>query len=241
MKIYPNLSRLRETEILKHIWELSIWPRWKKSENCKQNSPRENIQCSFLTFFKHKPFYITPPTDLEIESCLCIQCKNVYLLLRRNITYRGLKNLMKLGSSVIWQKGESQNGGNKNTKHAKFSEKWTFFTSWYAHQICLFAILPMSSVTKFIKNDPKKDIKNFSESDDAIIMFLKQRLSLLRKMVKLHCIHEQLVLIKKTRFSILWKSYCRKVKVISVIDLILTTFRKFFHWYVRHSQENTLS
>ena len=25
--------------------------------------------------------------------------------------------------SVIWQKGESQNGGNKNTKHAKFSEK----------------------------------------------------------------------------------------------------------------------
>ena len=31
-------------------------------------------------------------------------------------------------SSVIWQKGESQNGGNKNTKHAKFSEKRTFFT-----------------------------------------------------------------------------------------------------------------
>ena len=32
-------------------------------------------------------------------------------------------------SSVIWQKGKSQNGGNKNTKHAKFSEKRTFFTS----------------------------------------------------------------------------------------------------------------
>ena len=31
-------------------------------------------------------------------------------------------------SSVIWQKGEYQNGGNKNTKHAKFSEKRTFFT-----------------------------------------------------------------------------------------------------------------
>ena len=31
-------------------------------------------------------------------------------------------------SSVIWQKGESQNEGNKNTKHAKFSEKRTFFT-----------------------------------------------------------------------------------------------------------------
>ena len=36
-------------------------------------------------------------------------------------------------SSVIWQKGESQNGSNKNTKHAKFSEKRTFFTPWYAH------------------------------------------------------------------------------------------------------------
>ena len=27
------------------------------------------------------------------------------------------------GSSVIWQKGESQNGCFKKTKHAKFSEK----------------------------------------------------------------------------------------------------------------------
>ena len=29
-------------------------------------------------------------------------------------------------SSVIWQKDESQNGGNKITKKAKFSEKRTF-------------------------------------------------------------------------------------------------------------------
>ena len=32
-------------------------------------------------------------------------------------------------SLVIWQKEESQNRGNKNTKHAKFPEKRTFFTS----------------------------------------------------------------------------------------------------------------
>ena len=32
-------------------------------------------------------------------------------------------------SLVIGQKGESQNGGNKKTKHAKFSEKRTFLTS----------------------------------------------------------------------------------------------------------------
>ena len=30
-------------------------------------------------------------------------------------------------SSVLWQKSESQNGGNKNTKHTKFFEKRTFF------------------------------------------------------------------------------------------------------------------
>ena len=37
------------------------------------------------------------------------------------------KSLQNFFSSVIWQKGESQNGCNKNTKHAKFSEKRTFF------------------------------------------------------------------------------------------------------------------
>ena len=32
----------------------------------------------------------------------------------------------KMTSSVIKQKEKSQNGGNKKTKHAKFSEKWLF-------------------------------------------------------------------------------------------------------------------
>ena len=36
-------------------------------------------------------------------------------------------------SSVIRQKGESQNGCFKKTKHAKFSEKRTFLTSSHAH------------------------------------------------------------------------------------------------------------
>ena len=36
-------------------------------------------------------------------------------------------------SSVIRQKGESQNGYFKRTKHAKFFEKPLFFTPWYAH------------------------------------------------------------------------------------------------------------
>ena len=40
-------------------------------------------------------------------------------------------------SSVIRQKGESQNRSSKKTKHAKFSEKRTFLTSWYALLFCL--------------------------------------------------------------------------------------------------------
>ena len=37
-----------------------------------------------------------------------------------------------LNSSVLSQKGESQNWCFKKTKHAKFSEKWTFVTPWCA-------------------------------------------------------------------------------------------------------------
>ena len=39
----------------------------------------------------------------------------------------------RINSSVMRQKGESQNGCFKKTKHVKFSEKRTFFTRWYAH------------------------------------------------------------------------------------------------------------
>ena len=47
--------------------------------------------------------------------------------------------------SVIRQKDKFQNGGNKKTKHAKFSAKQTFFYSWYTQvrfEICPFALLP---------------------------------------------------------------------------------------------------
>ena len=37
-----------------------------------------------------------------------------------------LNNFIENISSVIRQKGESQNGGNKKAKHAKFPEKPTF-------------------------------------------------------------------------------------------------------------------
>ena len=83
-------------------------------------SLRENVHCSFSTFFKYKPIYITPLTEREKETCLCIKCQNAHLLLRVVKTYYDLKNLMKY-----------------------------------------------SPVTQCIKNDRKKDVKNFPESDDT--------------------------------------------------------------------------
>ena len=51
-------------------------------------------------------------------------------------------------SLVIRQKGESQNGCLKKTKHAKVSEKRTFLTPWYAH-VCVSGGKKCSFFEKF--------------------------------------------------------------------------------------------
>ena len=56
---------------------------------------RDNIQFSLSTFFRYKPFYITPLSEREKESYLCTKCQNVHLLLQRINTYRGTQNLSK--------------------------------------------------------------------------------------------------------------------------------------------------
>ena len=44
--------------------------------------------------------------------------------------------LINFYSSVTMQKGKSQNGCFKKTKHVKFSKKQIFLTPWYAHIFC---------------------------------------------------------------------------------------------------------
>ena len=61
-------------------------------------------------------------------------------------------------SSVIGQKGESQNGGNEKTKHAKFSEKRILLTPWYAH-VKKLNIYPLGRVKKPAKNYGLKNVK----------------------------------------------------------------------------------
>ena len=56
---------------------------------------RDNIQCSLSTFLRYKAFYITPPSETEKESCICMKCQNVHLLLQEIKTYRSTQNLSK--------------------------------------------------------------------------------------------------------------------------------------------------
>ena len=50
-----------------------------------------------------------------------------------DVTMKTTKNMgrLKFKSSVIRQKGQSQNGCYKKTKLTKFSNKETFLTPWY--------------------------------------------------------------------------------------------------------------
>ena len=58
---------------------------------------------------------------------------NLFEALGDSIKFVNDDEKFKDNASVIRQKGESQNGWFKKTEHAKFSEKRTFLTPWYAH------------------------------------------------------------------------------------------------------------
>ena len=75
-KTYTRAQRLIYTEAIRKL-------------HAKFLPLRENVHCSFSSFFKYKPFYITPPKEREKESCLCIKCQNAHLFLI------GIKNYIK--------------------------------------------------------------------------------------------------------------------------------------------------
>ena len=60
------------------------------------------------------------------------------------------------------QKGESQNGCFKKTKHAKFSLKQTFLTPWYAHvhAILRFALSPTNNIQNIVVNNKNDRAKH---------------------------------------------------------------------------------
>ena len=55
-----------------------------------------------------------------------IYCVFIFLFLKKR--FPNISGIVFVQSSVMWQKGKSQKGGNKKTKRVKYSEKRTFLT-----------------------------------------------------------------------------------------------------------------
>ena len=80
-KVYVKASRMVYTKSTRKLYEMY---------KCKMNS-----HITFSTFYKYKPSYVKPPTEREKESCLCIRCLNIHLLLDGINIYRFHNGLAK--------------------------------------------------------------------------------------------------------------------------------------------------
>ena len=89
-------------------------------------------------------------------SKLTICVKSICQVVNSDVSFIGFKHIIEdfrgskkeNNSSVIRLKGEFQNGGNKKTKHAKFSRRLAFLTLWYSHVRLRFALLPYYQQTE---------------------------------------------------------------------------------------------
>ena len=98
----------------------------------------ENISSDTPIFLDRSDFLCLYWTILKCISRLKLQSHvdlNLMTLSDSRIFQERMLSHWTLNQSlpVIRQKGESQKGCYKKTKHAKFSEKWTFLTPWYTH------------------------------------------------------------------------------------------------------------
>ena len=59
----------------------------------KNDFSSKHVPVSLTTFFKFKPFYCILPSEKEKQSCVCINCQNLHLLLKAVNRYRTSKNL----------------------------------------------------------------------------------------------------------------------------------------------------
>ena len=79
-------------------------------------SETHDIQISFPTFCRLKPFYITPVTMKEMETCLCVVCCNnncEYSAIRRNVKLDLPRSLSEyLCSTITCTKNTSLNYHN---------------------------------------------------------------------------------------------------------------------------------
>ena len=141
----------------------------------------ENVWTDVTTLAAYWKPCKTPEMKLCKSQKLYLRClAGLRVFLYREMTYLNWSSrYFNYISSVIRQKDESQNRGNKNTKHAKFSEKRTFFTLWYAcalffcnlrFEIRPFPILPtichgVKLIMNSMEKEGKKQIIPFSHAN----------------------------------------------------------------------------
>ena len=87
-----------------------------------------NLQSWLLSSLYFKEITIT------CDATNCFQNTSHFRIMETVIMHKAF--CKSFHTSVIRQKGKSQNRGNKKAKHAKFSEKRTFLTPWYAY-VCV--------------------------------------------------------------------------------------------------------
>ena len=107
---------------------------------------RDNIQCSLSTFFRNKPFYITPPSEREKESSLCIKCQNVHLLLQGINTYRSTQNLCEYYSVTEFLNSEPPINSNNYPEQNDTKE-----ISYYIFEIKTKSLTKNGQITEVIK------------------------------------------------------------------------------------------
>ena len=91
---------LRKTGMKKKYMTAQRMVYTRPVKNVYQAFAETGFACSFSTFIKYKPFYITGPTEREKESCLCKNCLNTHLLLA-SISNFGKAQQLPLHTSAI--------------------------------------------------------------------------------------------------------------------------------------------
>ena len=151
-------------------------------------------------------------------------------------------------SSVIRQKGESQNGCYKKSKHAKFSENRTFLAHWYAHVVSIsagkkcsffvlcfprntrfeirpFALLPAISATSLWSHLQTREVKTYTSTDNIKNFSLQYNITF-QNFTKKMCTYFEV----KSHHAEKWSGQLRKTNISILILGVTLSFSEIFFW-----------
>ena len=114
----------------RHIWSSSINFRFFGRKSWSQQKLAKRSLILQYSFAQKASLILQYLNSLNIIKNILPQYSQIITHFTNFPANMFLVGVRKNISSVIRQKGESQNGCFKKTKHAKFSEKRTFLTPW---------------------------------------------------------------------------------------------------------------